>query len=95
MRRYAELVRRQLDVRSIILYGSYSRGTPHEYSDIDVAVIVDRLDDDWLSTAAMLYKLTRDISPDIEPVLLQPEHDRSGFLRHVMETGEVIYSRGA
>ena len=29
---------------------------------------------------------------DIEPHLLDEAHDRSGFAKHVIKTGEVIYS---
>ena len=95
VRQYADLVRRHFDVRSIVLFGSYASGSQREDSDIDVAVVLDRLVDDWLTSAAKLYKLTRDIDLSIEPIILQPDHDRSGFLQHVLETGEVIYSRDA
>ena len=95
VRKYAELVRRHFDVRSIVLFGSHTRGTAQEYSDIDVAVILDKLDGDWLTSAAMLHKLTRDIDLSIEPVLVLRGQDRGGFLEHVLKTGEVIYSREA
>lgn len=95
VRQYADLVRRHFDVRSIVLFGSYAKGNPREESDIDVAVILDELKEDWLTSAAKLHSLTRDIDILIEPVILDPAHDRSGFLEHVMATGEVIYSRDA
>ena len=93
VRKYADLVRQHFDVKSIILFGSHARGTAHEHSDIDVAVILDRLDDDWLTSAAKLHRLTREIDIGIEPVILCPAQDRSGFLEHVLRTGEVIYTR--
>lgn len=40
-----------------------------------------------------LFKLRRNISTDIEPVLLIDEEDKSGFLDEVLSYGEVIYSR--
>lgn len=95
VRQYAELVRRHFDVRSIVLFGSYARGNAREESDIDVAVVLDELKDDWLTSATKLHTLTRDIDISIEPVILDSAHDSSGFLQHVMETGEVIYSRDA
>ncbi len=93
VKRYAELVRQRFDVARVVLYGSYARGTAYEDSDIDVAVIVDRLDGDWLDSAAELWRLSHDIDFRIEPVLLTRSDDRSGFLEHVLRTGEVIYSR--
>jgi len=93
VRQYADLVRRHFDVRSIVLFGSYAKGNAREESDIDVAVVLDELKGDWLTSAAKLHFLTRDIDIGIEPIILDPAHDPSGFLEHVLETGEVIYSR--
>lgn len=87
---YADLVRRNFDVKSIMLFGSYARGTARDESDIDVAVIMDKLDGDWMTAASKLHKLTRNIDINIEPVILLTSHDESGFLEHVMKTGEVI-----
>lgn len=95
VRRYADAVLRDLDVDRIVLFGSYARGTARDDSDIDVAVIVDTLTEDWFTLATRLHKLTRDIDINIEPVLLQKASDRSGFLQHVLDTGEVVYQRPA
>ena len=38
--RYAAEVRTILDPDAIILFGSYVNGTPHEWSDIDIAIIL-------------------------------------------------------
>ena len=95
VRKYAELVRRHFDVQSIVLFGSYVRGTAHEYSDIDVAVVLESLPGDWLDSASKLHKLTRDIDINIEPIIILPSEDRSGFLQHVLKTGEIIYTRNA
>jgi hypothetical protein len=66
-------------------------GNPHEWSDIDIAVIINGFDGNWLETASMLCGLSRNISLDIEPHLLDETCDRSGFVEHVVKTGEVIY----
>lgn len=95
VRRYAELVCRSLDVEKIVMFGSHARGTAREESDIDVAVILDDLNEDWLGLVTRLHRLTRDVDINIEPVVLQRSKDRSGFLQHIMETGEVVYQRPA
>ena len=84
---YADSVRRVLPVKDIYLYGSYARGTAGKDSDIDIAVIVDELPEDYLGTLKLLWRLTRDECVDIEPVLLNGREDRSGFLATVLKTG--------
>jgi len=89
---YAETVKNALSPDKIILFGSYVNGTPHEWSDIDIAVIMNNFEGEWLKTASLLGKLNRNICIDIEPHLLDETHDPSGFVEHVIKTGEVIYS---
>ncbi|MCL1882556.1 MAG: nucleotidyltransferase domain-containing protein, partial [Defluviitaleaceae bacterium] len=78
-----------------ILFGSYVSGTPHEYSDIDIAVVFDEYNGDWFDTAALLQRLRRGIDDNtpagIEPHLLDETCNRSGFLDHIKKTGEIIY----
>ncbi len=90
--RYAEKVVTSLNPSSIILFGSYVNGTPHNESDIDIAVLISDFKGDWYDTEALLYKLRRNISFDIEPHLLDETHDSLGFVEHVIKTGEVIYT---
>ena len=42
VRNYArEIISRGVKLRSVILYGSFAKGTQHEWSDIDVALVAD------------------------------------------------------
>jgi len=91
VKKFAELVRISIPATHIILYGSYAKNTFREDSDIDVAVVVDEIKEDFLETAAKLYKLTRDIDDRIEPILLDSAHDESGFLEQIMNEGKAIY----
>jgi len=95
VKQYADLVRQNFNVRKVILYGSYAKGTARENeSDIDVAIILDRLDDDLLMSEAKLFRLRRNIDIRIEPVLLEESDDKTGFLDEIMKTGEIIYNAG-
>lgn len=91
---YAKFVIENMVVNKIILYGSYARGDYRANSDIDVAVVVSKnnVSKDIISQKGQLVKLTRNISFDIEPILLI-EEDRSGFLESISSYGEVVYSR--
>ncbi|MCL2828155.1 MAG: nucleotidyltransferase domain-containing protein [Oscillospiraceae bacterium] len=88
---YAEEVCKALNPYSIVLYGSYAKNSATEGSDIDIAVIFDGYTGDWLKDSALLWKLTRSISTDIEPILLDRAQDPSGFVEEVVSTGEVLY----
>jgi uncharacterized protein len=92
VRRYADIVRKNFDVKRIILFGSYSKDTARKDSDIDVAVVLDRVEEDFLTAQSKLFRLRREIDARIEPVLLEASNDRSGFLEEILKTGEVIYS---
>ena len=87
---YKLLVSKYFDVDQVVLYGSYAKGNQREDSDIDVAVIVNSIDQDFFVYAPLLWKLRRDIDDRIEPVLIEKNKDESGFLKEVMRTGLVI-----
>ncbi|MCL2195314.1 MAG: nucleotidyltransferase domain-containing protein [Oscillospiraceae bacterium] len=89
--RYAHEVQRMLSPQAIVLFGSYANDTAHAYSDIDIAIILNDFRGNYLETSKQLYKLRRNISADIEPHLLDAADDKSGFVRHVFNTGQVIY----
>jgi predicted nucleotidyltransferase len=89
--KYADEVRKTLNPDAIILFGSYVNGSPHEWSDIDIAVVINDYKGNWLETASFLCSLTRRVSIDIEPHLLDETCDKSGFVRHIIKTGDIIY----
>ena len=91
VKKYSTIVRQHFPVKWIILFGSFANETFREDSDIDVAVIVERIDFDFLEAAAKLCYLRNDLEDRIEPVLFEEGNDPSGFLAEVMRTGEVIY----
>lgn len=91
VRRYKEVIAPSFDpAMKVMMFGSYAKGHPHEWSDIDVAVIVPKVDKDkWWDTAVSLGRATRDISCYIEPILLENGED-SPLYREVMRTGVAV-----
>ena len=89
---YAEEVCKVFRPHSIILFGSHVAGNATEDSDIDIAVIFDGYTGDWLKDSALLWKLTRNVSTVIEPILLDRKQDPSGFVEEVFRTGEILYT---
>ena len=90
-KQYSELVSQHMSAKYIVLYGSYAKGTATQDSDIDIAVIVETLDSDYLDEHARLFRLRRSVDFRIEPVLIEYGEDKSGFLREVMDTGYILY----
>ena len=93
VKRFSASIRDSYKPLLVVLYGSYARGSQSPSSDIDVAVIVDRIEGDFLEREAELYRIRREIDDRIEPILLEAGNDPSGFVSTVMSTGEIIYSR--
>ncbi|MCL2460801.1 MAG: nucleotidyltransferase domain-containing protein, partial [Euryarchaeota archaeon] len=69
-----------LDPDTIILFGSYVNGKPHEWSDIDISVVMNNFQGNWMETVHLLFDLRKNVSFDIEPHLLDESRDKSGFL---------------
>ena len=90
---YTHIVCQTYNPKQVILFGSYVSGTPHTESDIDIAVIFDRVDGNWLETWSHLIGLCENISFDIETHMLDETCNRSGFLDHIRNTGEIIYEQ--
>ncbi|MCM1490646.1 MAG: nucleotidyltransferase domain-containing protein [Muribaculum sp.] len=87
--RYKAEVAERLPLKALYLFGSFSKGTYHANSDIDIAVIVDKLDDDYFSDTPLLWKLKREISNLIEPVLLI-EDKNNPLYSDILKTGILI-----
>lgn len=91
VRRYKEAIAPSFDPEMrVMMFGSYAKDCPNEWSDIDVAVIVPKTDKSkWWDTAVSLGRATRDISCYIEPILLENDED-SPIYREVMRTGVAV-----
>ena len=91
--RYSNEVKNIINPDKIILFGSYVNGDPHKDSDIDIAILVRDLDaETWYNSRILLQRIKRNKEYiDIEPHLLDETDDQSGFVEHVLKTGEIIY----
>ena len=65
------------------------KGNYTEESDIDIAVVVDRLSDDYFEDTPLLWKLKRKISNLIEPVLLT-EDQNNPLYADILKTGILV-----
>lgn len=89
VRQYKQAISGILNSPKVYLYGSYSKGTATKDSDIDVAVIVPSIGNNWLTLSGKLWYATLAVSTLIEPVLLE-EGGHSPLYQDIMRTGVAI-----
>ena len=84
--RYKAAVAERLPLKALYLYGSFSKGTFTDDSDIDIAVVLEHLNEDYFADTPILWKLKRKISNLIEPVLLL-EDNSNPLYSDILKTG--------
>lgn len=89
--KYVQVILAHYEVKAIILFGSYAKGTNNEDSDIDIAIITDDLKcNDIFDEQLNLKRLRRNIDYRIEPHLIQvADYDNveTPFVQEVIDTG--------
>jgi predicted nucleotidyltransferase len=90
-----ELKRHHIRVSRTILYGSYARGNPKPYSDIDLVVVSSDLGRyPPLKRQELLAELTMNIDAPLEVIGYTPEElNKSGstiFGQVIRQTGKVL-----
>jgi predicted nucleotidyltransferase len=96
VRKYSDLVVQKYPVKMIVLFGSYARGNAWELSDIDIAVVLDKVEGDFFTEWGKLTMLAIGINSLIEPLLIEDsEAEPSGFLEEILKYGEVIYRKAS
>ncbi len=88
-RQYKEAISKQLPIKALYLYGSYSKGNYNADSDIDIAVVVDKLSDNYFDDTPLLWRIRRKISNLIEPVLLT-EDSNNPLYADIVKTGTLV-----
>jgi predicted nucleotidyltransferase len=88
---YKKMLKDYFPLEKVYLFGSYAKNTYQEDSDIDVAIVVKQVKDDFFSVNPLLWKLRREIDDRIEPILIERDFDTAGFLSEIQRYGiEVV-----
>lgn len=90
VQKYVKKICENYKVYTIILFGSYAKGTEHKDSDIDIAIITDDIENDIFDEELNLMKLRRNIDTRIEPHLIRIEDYKNAetpFIQEVIDTG--------
>lgn len=88
-----ELEKNNVPIRRAILFGSYVKGSSHEWSDIDIALVSDVFEGIRFKDRNKIRKITLGISSDLSPLPYRPEDfsPDDPFVREIMEHGIVVH----
>jgi predicted nucleotidyltransferase len=98
--RFIKETRRRIPVERVILFGSYAKGNPKKYSDIDIAVISPKFSRmNELERIKLLldcvHRIRHEFPVDIETFGYTPEEFSNAthfdFLGVIKDTGKVVY----
>ena len=93
---YIDLISTKYNIKQAFLFGSFARGTNHDNSDIDIAIIVNNVVD-IIDTQIDLMKLRRKIDLRIEPhPFMFSDFDKSNpVVNEILKYGVIIQNNVA
>ncbi len=96
IRRYARQIAEMFQPDKIILFGSYAYGEPHEWSDVDILVVMparNQIDQSVLITLAIEHPFPLDLIVRTPKRLQRDWEEGDWFLREVLAKGKVLYEK--
>ena len=90
VQKYVDKILENYNVESIILFGSYAKGTEHKDSDIDIAIVTDDIENDIFDEEVKLMGLRKGIDYRIEPHIIRIQdykEKNDPFIQEVIDTG--------
>ncbi len=87
VKKYKLLLKDHFQFDNVYLSGSYAKNTNKEDSVIDVAIVVSNISEDFFAVNPLLWKIRRQVDDRIEPVLIDKNNDKSGFLEEIKRNG--------
>lgn len=87
VKEYSILLKKYIPLEKIYLFGSYAKNTNRTDSDIDVAIVVNKIEGDYFAIQPLLWKLRRQIDDRIKPILIEKDNDINGFLIEIQRNG--------
>ncbi len=100
LKEIVEVLVREYQPETIILYGSYAHGNPTRHSDIDLFIVKETEKDDlarYVEVTTVIYKPGRNIS--VQPMVYTPEELNiriaigDPFVREILTKGARLYRK--
>jgi predicted nucleotidyltransferase len=96
IRRYARQIAEKFQPEKIILFGSYAYGQPHEWSDVDILVVMparNQIDQALRIDLALESPFPLDLIVRTPKRLKRDWEDGDWFLREVLAKGKTLYEK--
>jgi len=75
-------------LKGMYLFGSYAYNNQRKDSDIAIAIVVEKIEGDYLKFLSLIWFLSSKYDSRIEPVVFQENQpDHSGFFNSIQQTG--------
>ncbi len=91
---YRKALEKRIRIEKMILFGSYARGTPRDYSDIDLAIISPDFRGGSMEEGLFLDRIACEITPLIEAFPYTSKdlrnRQRGSFLDEIVRTGKEV-----
>ena len=84
-----ELERNNVPIKQAVLFGSYSKGNFHKWSDIDIALVSDIFEGIRIVDRKKIRKIKLNVSNNIEVIPFCPQDFNTDdpFVKEILETG--------
>ena len=98
--KYIAVIKNQLDVELIVIFGSYLTDRFSAESDIDMLIVASEFSKmSKLEAFKILSKPIWDLRINVDPIPAAPaemkDYKRASFLYQIMNTGRVLYPKSA
>ena len=88
--KYIKIIKRDVNIEKVILYGSYAKGNYDENSDIDLALILSGyIENDFINMGTFLLDKTFVLKVDLQPLPFSVDeyNDPKGIMEEIINTG--------
>ena len=91
------IIKDQISLDYLVLFGSHAKGTFSETSDIDIAIISKDIPKEIINEKTLkVFSKIRDVNLDIEPHFVRMDRwnnaNEGSFIDTIKKTGNIIYS---
>lgn len=78
-----------LPIQRAFIFGSFAKGAPHRWSDVDVCVVSPRFGDTWEAMQYLWSKRKLDLRYTIEPIGFNPKdfRENTSLAREIKKYG--------